>query len=450
MPTFTPLQAESLLRRRYSIIEPVGFGGMGAVYLATDPLCNKKVAIKQMFRRDPRILVEAFEHEARILAQLTHPMLPKVSDYFVESDSQYLVMDYIEGEDLAGRFDGDGNCEPMEYVEARAIAQQLFEVLDFLHESSIVHRDIKPANIKVASDGRLILLDFGAAKGSLNDTTLFSVPVVTPSYAPPEQLFGLRTDHRSDVFSAGATIYHLLAGKPPQNIHQRENNIRISGIDPLRPLHEINPDVPVYFSMALHRTMSVDRQQRGTAREAIEALIKFFPGDFGDAYEIIMQALDHESLRNSLELQIPDQELSLPNGRHVVLSVKHEAEKRIVAIDCGDNLLVQLTVEKLSPESHFDTNPIATWFKILSEIEKERGRRHPRVDTAFATRSSVLIYFYCGSTFEQHFNLIGPHEFELVGVDGMERRYTVVGYLAGVRLWCLLPNSHNLRNRSSK
>ena len=195
MNEFYPLSEGTLLRERYAIEGLLGRGGMGAVYQAEDKLSGYKVAIKQTFFEDVEELRHAFHQEAKLLARLRHPALPIVTDYFVDGTSQFFAMELIDGEDLSGECDKNGNREALTLATVIDIANQLFLVLEYLHSKRIIHRDIKPANLKVTGDGRVKLLDFGSAKGSLTDTTAWkAIHVGTPHYAPPEQIYDTGTD----------------------------------------------------------------------------------------------------------------------------------------------------------------------------------------------------------------------------------------------------------------
>ncbi len=275
------LLPDTVLKERYLIRNLLGKGGMGAVYIAEDLLTDEEIAVKQTFFGDQSELRDAFFREARLLAWLSHPALPKVTDYFADNTSQFLVMELIHGEDLSNRFDLKGNGEPMLLEDALKIAEQLFEVLEYLHSRSIIHRDLKPANLKLTNEGQLKVLDFGAAKGRITETTVYSVPVYTPGYAPREQIYRLGTNEFSDVFSAAVTIYHLLAGEQPPNVIKREDIIRTKKLDPLRPLHELNAKVAPQISEVLQKAMSLFAEERLTAkrirhymRDILEKILK--------------------------------------------------------------------------------------------------------------------------------------------------------------------------------
>ncbi len=230
------LQPGIVLRERYRIVDIAGAGGMGAVYEAEDlRLTGRRCAIKEI-RLEPGLeptaraqAQEQFYREASILARLDHPTLPKVSDYFSEGDQDYLVMDFVPGRDLKAIMDEARRAG--RFLEERQVldwAAQLCDALEYLHTQNppIVHRDIKPANIKLTPDGRIKLVDFGLVKllATSDDRTITVLQGRgTAAYTPLEQYGGDagHTDVRSDIYSLGATLYHLLTHQPPLDAKQR-------------------------------------------------------------------------------------------------------------------------------------------------------------------------------------------------------------------------------------
>src|SRR5438477_9508137 len=181
----------TVLQNRYRVERQIGEGGMGAVYIATDERFGSTVALKETFFDDPS-LRKAFEREARLLNHLRHSALPRVSDHFNEEEGQFLVMEYIPGEDLSAML--KGRAAPFPTAQVLAWADQLLDALEYLHtqQPPVIHRDIKPQNLKLGARGQVILLDFGLAKGYSTQTTPQAASVVgyTPAYAPLEPLQG--------------------------------------------------------------------------------------------------------------------------------------------------------------------------------------------------------------------------------------------------------------------
>ena len=224
------IESGTLLQNRYLIEKQIGEGGMGAVYLAIDQRFDSKVAIKETFYKDDE-LGAAFEREAKLLNSLIHPALPHVSDYFAENNGYFLVMQYIEGEDLFEILKRQGAFPLKDVLHW---TDNLLDALDYLHsqEPTIIHRDIKPQNLKITPRGDVILLDF--AKLSSEDTAAVkSIFGYSRKYSPLEQIQGTGTDARSDIFALAATVYHLLTGNPPIDALARAS--AIVGGDPDRP-----------------------------------------------------------------------------------------------------------------------------------------------------------------------------------------------------------------------
>lgn len=250
------LQPESLLKDRYKIIQQLGSGGMGAVYLAEDTALDHQVAVKVNQNANPEG-VEQFLREARLLASLRHPNLPRVIDYFLINQDQFLVMDFIPGDDLGTLLARNG-AQPLQLVIDWA--QQLGNALNYLHNQSppVIHRDIKPANIKLTPQGEAILVDFGIAKlDDLSQATSTGAKGLTPGFSPPEQYGSGRTGHYSDQYSLAATIYHLLSNQKPVDSVER-----LLGQAILTPLKLLAPGIPDYVAQAVEKAMSIKPEDR--------------------------------------------------------------------------------------------------------------------------------------------------------------------------------------------
>lgn len=259
------LAPETILQDRYRILRKLGQGGMGAVYEAIDQRLDTTVALKETLFVEEKFRRQ-FEREARLLARLHHPALPRVSDHFAEAEGEFLVMQFVGGDDVAEMISRRRGAFPLEQV--LLWADQLLDALDYLHtqDPQIIHRDIKPQNLKLSGRGQIILLDFGLAKGQLGDlsraTTSASIFGYTPNYAPLEQIQGLGTDPRSDIYALAATLYHLLTNVKPPDALTRAAAIVNGQDDPLQPAHEVNPAVGSQVAAVLQRAMAQNREQR--------------------------------------------------------------------------------------------------------------------------------------------------------------------------------------------
>ncbi len=237
---------------------------MGAIYEALDTRLKSTVALKQTLVTGEQ-MERAFEREAQLLSALHHPALPHVIDYFADGEGQFLVMQFIPGEDLGQILRREQRPAPVDVV--LRWADQLLDVLDYLHshEPPILHRDVKPDNLKLTQRGTIVLLDFGLAKGAtaaMTNVTTGSVLGYTPSYAPLEQIRGLGTDARSDLYSAAATLYALMTGRSPVDAITRADSVLNGGGDPLPRADVLNPQIPAEVADVLHRALALKRDDR--------------------------------------------------------------------------------------------------------------------------------------------------------------------------------------------
>ncbi len=298
------LSPETVLQGRYRIVRQLGQGGMGAVYEAVDLRLDTVVALKETLFTDEK-LRKQFEREARLLARLHHQALPRVSDHFTESEGQFLVMQYIPGEDLFEMQTRRQSAFPQSDV--LRWADQLCDALDYLHtqDPQIIHRDIKPQNLKLTARGQVILLDFGLAKGSAGPltavTTSASIFGYTPNYAPLEQVQGLGTDARSDIYSLAATLYHLLTNVKPPDALSRAGAVVNGMADPLVPADEVAPQVSPAVAHVLEVAMSQKRDDRYESAQTMrEALSSAATGALGEAATLVTAATGHTTRPNTV------------------------------------------------------------------------------------------------------------------------------------------------------
>lgn len=264
------INPNTLLNKRYTIESVLGHGGMSSVYRAYDENIGVPVAVKENL-----VLTEdyskQFQKEATILATLRHPNLPRVSDYFfIPAQGQYLVMDFIEGEDLRERIERIEQLPPQEVI---LIGSAICDALVYLHQRTppVIHRDIKPGNIKITPEGHVVLVDFGLVKlleGNQQTTT--GARAMTPGYSPPEQYGTGHTDKRSDIYSLGATLYAALTGVIPE-----DGLSRLTGKTKLTPLKKKRHDVPSEVAFVIEKALEIEPEKRyQNAEEFRKALLK--------------------------------------------------------------------------------------------------------------------------------------------------------------------------------
>ncbi len=349
----TMIEAGTVLQNRYRIDQQIGQGGMGKVYVATDERFKSRVAIKETVFEDAN-LRKAFEREARLLNSLKHTSLPRVSDHFSENEGQFLVMEFIAGEDLAERMEKNGEAFSLETV--LDWANQLCRALEYLHAQDIIHRDIKPQNLKLAPNNQIVLLDFGLAKGNPTDaphqTAAKSIFGFSRSYASLEQIQGAGTEPRSDLYSLAATVYHLLTGIPPADALTRAMNVLNKKSDPLIPANLINGEVPKGVAEVLQKAMALNADERPESAEAMREMLDASDKtiDFNHSESIIEKSLATDFLLQDTKI--------IGAKTNVSPEVKSEIETEIAParlaekspyrtrITDGENELKQTLVQK--------------------------------------------------------------------------------------------------------
>jgi serine/threonine protein kinase len=276
---------EEIIKERYRIKEVIGQGGMGCVYLAEDlRLSGRQTALKAVYydhSLPPEVITqtrEQFKREATVLARLDHPNLPKVSDFFSDEDRDYLVMDYVPGKDLRTLMQEQKRMG--KFLAERDVlnwADQIADALIYLHSQSpaILHRDIKPSNIKLTPNGIIKLVDFGLVKLLVSgEKTVTVVHGHGSAYYTPLEQYGGDTGHtdpRSDVYSFGATLYHLFTNQPP-----REARERFLDVESELPIREYNKNISPRTEKAVMIAMSVHPDQR------IQSVLEFKEALLGD------------------------------------------------------------------------------------------------------------------------------------------------------------------------
>ena len=213
------MEKGTLIRGKYEVLEFLGHGGMSNVYLVLDLKLEKRWAAKEILRpqneREEHIYIQSARNEVAIMKRLEHSALPRIVDVVEEQNGIYVIMDYIEGESLETVLKKGVSIEQEKVLRW---AKELCEVLDYLHgqEPPIIYRDMKPANIMVTQSGSIKLIDFGSVREYKVQSEADTVCLGTRGYAAPEQFGGRgQTDVRTDIYSLGMTLYHLLTGEEP-------------------------------------------------------------------------------------------------------------------------------------------------------------------------------------------------------------------------------------------
>lgn len=289
------LTVDTILQERYRIVRQLGQGGMGAVYQAVDERIDKTVAIKEILlelentsdKKQQNLIKQAFRREANSLVKARHEAVPDVTDYFSEFEREFLVMEFIEGDDLMKML--QKRKKPFSIEEVFPWIDQLLVALNYLHnlKPPIIHRDIKPQNLKVNEWQKVKLLDFGVAKNTDKAATITQMTFIgaTLSYSPIEQILrvidpmfrelillkhkdnaenilGQNTDSRCDIFALGATFYHLLTNYPPVDVTKRALEFWEGKGDPLPNPSSINPELSNAISAWLIKSMAIERNDR--------------------------------------------------------------------------------------------------------------------------------------------------------------------------------------------
>ncbi len=249
---------------------------MGAVYEAIDQHLGHRVALKQIVAQG-RHIDKAFEREAKLLASLRHPALPRVTDYFVDPLGHFLVMDFIAGEDLLQLL--ANRRTPFPIAQVLLWADQVLDALVYLHaqQPPVIHRDIKPQNIKLAATDKIMLLDFGLAKtldklqvGSARSTMIG----YTFDYAPLEQIQGTNTNEQTDLYLFAATFYHLLTNTLPTDALTRAAALIRQQPDPLQAAHLVNPQISFAVSTLLLQSMALNPNERPSSAMALRTALQ--------------------------------------------------------------------------------------------------------------------------------------------------------------------------------
>src|SRR5713226_7312711 len=279
---------------RYKVHESIGFGAMGAVYKAFDPLIKRTLAIKTIRLDIPRqspqykSFIERFYHEARISGTLSHPNIVTLFDIGEEGGLPYLAMEYVEGETISSILERGLRFKPEKVI---GLVSQVASAIDYAHTKGVIHRDIKPSNLILFDTDRVKLTDFGIAKLVDAETPQSGTLLGTPSYMSPEQAMGDKLDGRSDIFSLGVCAFEMLCGDQPFP----GNNVtsilyKLVHVDPIEPANlEMNGLVPEKWHEVFGRVLAKkpdDRYQTATE----------FVRDRGSCRRACVWAVPHDAI----------------------------------------------------------------------------------------------------------------------------------------------------------
>ena len=272
-----------ILGDRYQLGSLLGVGGMARVYVASDRVLERQVAVKVLsppYAQDPSF-VERFRREARAAARLSHPNIVAVFDSGSDAGLHYLVMEYVTGQSLAELLADRARLAPREAVE---VGVEVCAALAVAHAQGLVHRDVKPANVLVGDDGRVKVTDFGIVKAAAMATLTGTGTVLgTAAYLSPEQAQGGPVDARSDLYSLGCVLYELLCGSPPFGSGADGPPVAVATRhlhQPPEPPSAHNPQVDPELDAVVLTALAKDPAQRyQSAIELVDALEKALAGD---------------------------------------------------------------------------------------------------------------------------------------------------------------------------
>ena len=278
---------------QYQVIEPLGEGGMAAVYKAFQPGMERYVALKilpRVFADDPTF-VGRFKQEAQVIAKLTHINILPIFDFGTADGYTYIVMPYIKTGDLSDVMRGD----PLPLPFVRKIISQIGDALQYAHSHGLVHRDIKPSNILIDERENCLLSDFGIAKivGSSMQFTQTGAIIGTPAYMSPEQINGEELDGRNDIYSLGIVLYEMVTGRPPFKAETPPAILVKHLHDPMPPPRKYAPDISEELEAVILKSLARDREDRYTnVSEMVQALKRAIPEDLVLKSEVFEEKLE--------------------------------------------------------------------------------------------------------------------------------------------------------------
>lgn len=336
--TGVQLEPGTLLVDRYSIVRRVGGGGMGSVYQARDKrLADRLCAVKEMIElfadaSQRTKAVEDFKREAAVLSQLEHPSIPTIYDHFHESDKYYLVMRWIGGGDLAQQMQVRGGTVDEAAVTKWAI--QICDVLFYLHSQNppIIYRDLKPANLMLDDKTqRVMLVDFGIAR-IVQPTEKGVTAIGTMGYAPPE-LFAGKVEPRSDIYSLGATMFHMLTGSDPQ-----DNPLLIFDFSKNPTPRQINPLISPEMEAMLIKSVAHSPDQRHLSAQDFMHDLQDHLAHLDASQRLIEGKRDNKEIKNEVAANGRDSQGIGGKANKSSSAVQPQAQSWVFCGHCGDKI----------------------------------------------------------------------------------------------------------------
>ncbi len=362
---------------RYKILSKLGEGGMGVVYKANDPLLDKTVAIKVLSRKMSDQAALRFQTEARATGMLNHPNIVTIMDFGVTEDQEpYMVMEYLEGTDLAKLIK---RGTPSRY-RCLTMFEQILAGLLHAHERGIVHRDLKPSNVIVSING-IKIVDFGIAKilSSGQSLTLTGVPMGSPIYMSPEQARGEEPDERSDIYSLGCLMYEVLSGKPPLKGATVLDTLDLLASTEPAPLKDNSRnEIPDWLNDLVMNCLQKDRDDRP---ESIAELVRQLDSHKEEFEE--RNVIDKEEEQREWKFLLEDRGQVTRQNSHVLvisLAVVLLLVLAVVTVQKMQNQIVPVkknlslpNIQTVIPETMKDVEPIATAKEDITDGRFEEG-----------------------------------------------------------------------------
>lgn len=355
---------------KYVVQGELGRGGMGVVYQALDPLIERRVAIKTISKQllavqdtqDAEAMMRRFKREAQAAGRLMHPNIVAVYDYGETDDIAYIAMEHVAGHGLDAAMRG-GKSLPTD--EVKTIAAQLLDALQFAHALGVVHRDIKPSNLMVTNDGRVKVCDFGIAQLESSQLTQIGTTLGTPSYMSPEQIQGLSTDGRSDLFSAGVLIYQMLTGQRPFVGDTITSLIHAVLAGQFLPATDVNPGLDSALDKVFSRALAVQAVDRfQNAAEFSKALTMAFEGvvwQVADDYDITLK----QAMPFALNATTPAAAANAPSTPTKLRKIDFTAVQKKISLDISGPQLAPVAAHRPRVLFVDDEERILSGLKLL-------------------------------------------------------------------------------------